>query len=356
MRNICFSFVFLFFCYTAFGQHGWYKTFTGKLGNMDAVVHLASDGGYQGYIWFFQNQYPIRLTGALMQKDSIELMGIDAAINITLTGTLRNDTLAGMAEMSMARGNGSVKKGGFILTNDSKYTPFLYLYVNAQAHLPAKINNESTFEYYKGMVWPAGENSLAMSLKTSLKNFAGIPKDREPATWLFANAEKERVGWQRDNAKLSAEDLRTMGLSLSADYEENIIVMYENDRTITLAKFNYSYTGGAHGNYNTQLINLFKTNGKIIHLQDIISPEGIKHLPEIIEQVARTQYDAPSGSLEDNGFFVSKIPVSKQFYITSDGIGFLYAPYEIKSFADGEINLFVPFTALQNSLKSDFKL
>jgi Protein of unknown function (DUF3298) len=46
---------------------------------------------------------------------------------------------------------------------------------------------------------------------------------------------------------------------------------------------------------------------------------------------------------------------AENFYVTTAGIGFLYAPYEIKSFADGEVNLLVPFSALNAYLQPGFK-
>ena len=46
---------------------------------------------------------------------------------------------------------------------------------------------------------------------------------------------------------------------------------------------------------------------------------------------------------------------TENFYITTSGIGFLYAPYELKSFAEGEVNLLVPFSALNTYLQPGFK-
>lgn len=349
----------LFFTLTnASGQRigGWYKTLTGKMGNMDAVVHLTADSSYNGYIWFLQNQYPIQLTGNASKGDSVLLGGMDAALNITLSGILKNGEYDGLAEISMGQGNSPARKGSFQLHEDTSYTPFKYIYVSTHARLPAKIKNESTFQYYKGTVWPSAKNTAAENLRRDIKTLAGIPQDRDPVQWLFTNAEKQRVGWQRENSKLSSKDAESLGLSLSVEDQEIINVMYENNRYITLAQFTYSYSGGAHGNYSTSLITISKSTEKTIKITDVFTAEGLKQLPRIIEQVARVRYEVPpSGTLEDNGFLVNKIPVSKEFYITSTGIGFLYAPYEIKSFADGEINLVVPLKAVHQYLNPNFK-
>lgn len=350
--------VLLFFALAnASGQMkgGWYKTFTGKMGNMDAVMHLTSDSTINGYIWFLQNQYPIQLSGSASNGDSIKLGGMDAAFNITLSGTMSNDEFDGLAEISLGQGNSPARKGTFKLHADSTYTPFKYIYVSTHARLPIKIKNESTFQYYKGTVWPSGKNTLAVQLQNILRSFNGIPKDRDIAQWYFTNAEKDRTNWQRENGNLKPQDAESLGLSLSVEAREITSVMYENKHFITLARFSYGYSGGAHGNYATSLVTMSKSNGKAMRLTDVFTTEGLKQLPRIIEQVARVRYKVPSGALQDNGFLVNNIPVSKEFYITSTGIGFLYAPYEIKSFADGEINLVVPLRSVQPFLNPDFK-
>ncbi len=357
MKSIFAATFFLFILTNVSGQRkgGWYKTFTGKMGNMDAVVHLTADSSYNGYIWFLQNQYPVQLSGNASGGDSIKLGGMDAALNITLSGTMKNDEFNGVAEISMGLDNRPAKKGAFKLHVDSSYTPFKYIYVSTHARLPARIKNESTFQYYKGTVWPSGKNNLAVQLQNVLRSFNGIPKDRDVAQWYFTNAEKDRVSWQRENGNLKPKDAESLGLSLSVEAQEITDVMYENNHYITLARFSYGYSGGAHGNYATSLVTLAKSNGKVMRLTDVFTTEGLKQLPRILEQVARVRYKVPSGALKDNGFLVDNIPVSKEFYITSTGIGFLYAPYEIKSFADGEINLIVPLRAVQPFLSPNFK-
>jgi hypothetical protein len=59
--------------------------------------------------------------------------------------------------------------------------------------------------------------------------------------------------------------------------------------------------------------------------------------------------------LDQNGFLVKKIMPAINMYVTGSGIGFMYAPYEIKPFSDGEINLLIPFTALKSYLLPGFQ-
>jgi hypothetical protein len=70
-----------------------------------------------------------------------------------------------------------------------------------------------------------------------------------------------------------------------------------------------------------------------------------------LDKVVRLTYGIKNNKPPDeNGFTVKKILPAKNMYVTVVGIGFIYAPYEIKSFAEGEINLVILFTALANYL------
>ncbi len=346
--------IFLFSDVSAQQKDAWYKTYSGKMGNMDAVLHLTYSKTFNGYLWFKQNQYPVSITGE-MKKDSIILGSMDGLLSFEIRGKMIANSFTGSVVIGITNSDKPGKKATFDLKTDSSFTPFKVFTVNTTAHLLPKIKNESTFSYDKTTIWPAQGGTYPEGIKNAIRNFFKIPKDRDVKTWLFQDAEKQKTSWQRENNKLSPKEASEMGLSLSVETQEQINVMYENNKSITLALFNYAFTGGAHGNYATSLINISKTTGKPIKLTDVISSDGVKKLPILLDQVARLQFNAGKGTLKDNGFFVDQIPVSKEYYITSTGIGFLYSPYELKSFAEGEINLFVPFKNLERFLNPSYR-
>ena len=128
--------------------------------------------------------------------------------------------------------------------------------------------------------------------------------------------------------------------------------MYENAKYITLANFNSGYMGGAHETYATTISTFNKQTSKKLALTDILNTAGIQALPKLLDQAAREQFAVKNiKPLNQNGFLVTRILPNQNFYLTETGIGFIYAPYSIKSFADGEINLLVPFKALKAYLK-----
>lgn len=147
-----------------------------------------------------------------------------------------------------------------------------------------------------------------------------------------------------------------MGMSLSQEQDTRTMVMFENAKLITLAAFYSTYTGGAHGNYSTATVSLLKDTGKVLALTDVLTPAGINALPTLLDAVARAQYGVTNRlPLDQNGFNVNTIKPSENFFVTSSGIGFLYPPYELRSFADGEITLQVPAAILANYWQPAFK-
>ena len=338
----------------------WYRVYTGKVGNLSATLHLLkAEKNYKGYIWFNQNQWPMPIFSGerVSMTDSIVITAASGPISFNLTGVFNDESFSGTSVLEK-EGNGS-KKAPFELTmsKDSNFTAFLHFSAHDSAKLLPQIKNESTCDYISATIWPKSNSTLDAALKKQISKLAGMPSTvAEPGKWLADAVKKSAATWKKENSKLTPKDASEMGLSLSAQEEDRVMVMFENEYYITLANYSYSYTGGAHGNYGTSLVTINKQNGKQMKLIDVLNLAGIKLLPAYLDKVARLQYGVKNNlPLDQNNFLVKKIEPSKNFYITSSGIGFLYAPYEIKSFADGDVNLLIPFTALGSYLQPAFQ-
>ncbi|HVZ97383.1 MAG TPA: DUF3298 domain-containing protein [Chitinophagaceae bacterium] len=347
--------------YWLFAQNErFYKVYEGKAGNMDATLLLCKSGNsFGGYVWFGKTQWPIPIYGGNRAgiTDSITLAAGTEPYTLNLTGVFISEKFTGTSSLQL---NDAPAKNGPLqmqVNNNRSFTAFSYFSAEDSAKLPAKIRNESTSDYIISTIWPEGNSTLDNAIKVQIRKMLELPATvATPAAWIASQVKKSAASWKATNSKLSPKDAADMGLSLSEQEETRIMVMYENEKYITLANYNFSYTGGAHGNYGTGLVVLNKQNGKQVRMADVLNTRGIKLLPAILDKVARLQFGIKNNlPLDQNDFLVKTISPSKNFYITSTGIGFLYAPYEIKSFADGDINLLIPFTALTNYLQSDFR-
>lgn len=99
----------------------------------------------------------------------------------------------------------------------------------------------------------------------------------------------------------------------------------------------YYLPSAAHGMYNIHYINYNISKGKVLTLADLITPEGLVELPVIIRDYA-IKMEAAIGTTDINA-----LPGGDNFYLTPDGnIIFAYQPYEVASYAQGEIQIPVP--------------
>ncbi len=287
--------------------------------------------------------------------DSITMAAGTVPFSLNLTGVFTKESFTGISSLQI---NHTLAKTGPLQmpADDKNLTAFSYISGEDSAKLPASLKNESTADFILSTIWPNGNTTLENAIKMQVRKMLKMPATiTTPAAWLSSQAKKSAAVWKVTNSKLSPKDAADMGMSLSEQEETRIMVMYENEKYITLANYNFSYTGGAHGNYGTELVVLNKQSGKQMHLGDVLTSQGIKLLPAILDRVARLQFGIKNNlPLDQNNFFVKTINPSKNFYITSTGIGFLYAPYELKSFADGDVNLLIPFTALKTYLQQGF--
>ena len=328
----------------------WYRTYSGKMGAKEIVLHLTKATNYNGYLWLKDTQYPIMVFSdptITPAGDSIYLNGGNANFWITIKGILKENITGEMAIQINGVQDPSEKVS---LSPDDSFTNFVFTSTKASAKLPEQLKNESTYEYFMGTVLPKDEDLLGDKLTLHIKELLGMPaSDIDISRWMDSVQISSLEKWKTEGDKLTQEDAAMMGMSFSEQVHNMLSVMYENEETITLANYVYAYEGGAHGNYSTTLLNVDKTSGRKLSLEDVLSPEGIEALPDLLDKSARKQYRITNNKpLEGNGFFTNTLEPGENFYITSAGIGFYYSPYEIKPFSDGEINLYIPKEELTN--------
>lgn len=129
-------------------------------------------------------------------------------------------------------------------------------------------------------------------------------------------------------------------------------VLWNQDNLLSLGFFSYSYSGGAHGNYGTSAATFDARTGRELRFADIFRPDTQAQLSVLLEQAVRRTLKQPNTVPLDQFLFVKKMPVTRNLYLTSGGAVFIYTPYEIASYAQGEIRLFVPREQLRPLLKS----
>jgi hypothetical protein len=58
----------------------------------------------------------------------------------------------------------------------------------------------------------------------------------------------------------------------------------------------------------------------------------------------------------DKQLFVKQMPVTHNVYLTTGGAVFIYQPYEIAAYAQGEVRVFLPLAAIRPLLRDGLPL
>jgi hypothetical protein len=182
-----------------------------------------------------------------------------------------------------------------------------------------------------------------------------LPAPRLPQFWTkqLANYQKS----YREDAREGRENLRgastdmPFGYGLSYEDQQSVYVLWNQAPLLSLAFYGYSYTGGAHGNYGTTAATYDTRTGQRLRFADIFRPNSEAQLGKILDQAVRRTLHIPATQPLDETLFVKTMPVTHNVYLTSGGAVFIYTPYEIASYAQGEIPVFVPMAELQPLLK-----
>lgn len=140
---------------------------------------------------------------------------------------------------------------------------------------------------------------------------------------------------------------------LNREYEALGNVLFNQNGYLVLSMYSYAYTGGAHGNYGTRMYCFDVTAQKQLSLQDLLSIDSTT-MQRLLEQHYRKQYAVPSSAPLSSRLFVKKLEPNNNFYFSPKGLGFSYSPYEIASYADGEIKVWIPFADLKPYLNAAF--
>ncbi|MCL5246310.1 DUF3298 and DUF4163 domain-containing protein [Cellulophaga sp. 20_2_10] len=128
-------------------------------------------------------------------------------------------------------------------------------------------------------------------------------------------------------------------------------VVYETDKIITIDLETYEFTGGAHGYESSILLNFDVVKGELIPNEELFASKEAFY--NLAETKFRTQEKIPAeGPINDTGFMfeeeVFMLPINIGY--TKDGLRLLYNTYEVGSYADGQIEVLLPYTEVNQML------
>lgn len=135
-------------------------------------------------------------------------------------------------------------------------------------------------------------------------------------------------------------DSMDIGSSFNWQMIENNQILNQNEYFVSFVNEIFSFTGGAHGNTirNHYVYDLKKDR--------ILKAEHILKLDQCESIIALQKSAAEKAGLILDEIFIDGFRCHSNFYLIKEGIIFHYDQYEIASYADGPIDIFISFTEI----------
>lgn len=128
--------------------------------------------------------------------------------------------------------------------------------------------------------------------------------------------------------------------------------IYVGPQVLTIRMETYANTGGAHPNTFSSYYSFDRSTGRRLLLSDILT--DTTSLAPIVERIFRQKQGIPEEqSLEEEGYFVEtgQFVLPEHVGVGRKGLIFYYNPYEIAAYAQGPIEIIVPYREIKDFLK-----
>lgn len=133
----------------------------------------------------------------------------------------------------------------------------------------------------------------------------------------------------------------------------NIRVIQQDSGFVSLQIDGNTFQGGAHGAAYTGFINWNTKANKEVVLKDILNDGYEAQLTKIAEGIFRKEekLDDTSTYIRDYFFKGNKFALNNNYSITPIGLRYMYNQYEIKPYAAGQTELFIPYNNIKTLLR-----
>jgi hypothetical protein len=232
--------------------------------------------------------------------------------------------------------------------------PFVYASGKEKLRPAMKASPAASFEI--GTVWPDLTASSANLIRRTARKLLGVGSADNIDVALLRKGHSYFSDYKKELGREQQPSILSFPSAYEMDESAFVFLMGQQGRLTTLAHVRYTYTGGAHGFYKTDYVVLDTVLGKRLRLGDVLTREGVSSLGRLLENAFRREH-ALGGDQEltDAGLLDDAIPPTSNFFVTNEGIGFSYAPYEIAPYAMGEIQIVVPYGDLKKYLTKNFR-
>jgi Protein of unknown function (DUF3298)/Deacetylase PdaC len=136
--------------------------------------------------------------------------------------------------------------------------------------------------------------------------------------------------------------------TITADHS----IIYASERLLSLLETINSYTGGAHGNLGFASHNFLKDEDGVrkLELRDLFIENT--DLKPILEFITETLKQQNASFIMDGSVTLTEADISV-FTLSPKGLTFHFSPYSVASYAEGPLEVTVPFELIKDSLRPE---
>lgn len=336
----------------------WFKTYSGSIGKYPITFLLQKKGpAYTAYYYYHSTHQPIAVSGSdtAIRDGQVRLTGIISDTS-SESFSFRIDGKTCKGEWTSGK-RGAMPLPFTVTEQANDPFKFIVVYTDGSLQLRPSLSKSPVATYEAFALWPTAGTASAIALQKKINEAYGAKTGIQEVGKLMLARKKEFLEDYKKSFKDDPDsEIMAMPHAYNMEESRNMQVIYLSPTLITLSEFYYSYMGGAHGFYSTSYIPVNLVTNKQILLKDVVTPQGQKQLRVLLEKYFRLQRGlSKTQPLTDGGLFENKLEPNDNFHVTATGITFNYSPYEVASYADGEIEVFVPFSEMKAYLQPAFK-
>ena len=335
-----------------------YKRFGGMLDGKAIVLHLHKYGSQVGgYYEYMAGGRPVRLIGT---GDSVAGNQYSLAETASGDGNNGNSWLLTL-DGKKASGKWTTAANTFTVNLEEAYPagscPMNAFFYQEHAQLFRSLPDPHAAVKY-GIIWPSQqtEPEAAAFLRAMLATDMKLESSVGPYTALKTRAWRYFGNYRLDLKKVidsSASEAERKSAAYQYESGFNHFIVYNDQQWLIVEDIISNYTGGAHAMYNTTYQNLDIATSRTWKLQDMITDTAA--LAPLLTIAARDYFRLKPEEPVESRMLVANVPVTTNVYLTPSGLIFVYNPYDIASYADGVVQLYIPYNKLQPLLTPDFR-
>lgn len=337
---------------------GWYRCYKGFISDQPVTLHYTAFGDNIHAVYFYDNdQIPVELWNwADTNKTDGEIYLAESPLERTdstarWTINIIADTVLGDWYSADGRVRRQIR---LTAVEPARVQCFTVSALADSIRLVDSLPFPFATYYYQCLL-PSGNDEQTAFVRNVMFKTMGCDSVDNPAVCLHLYKDRYASDYRATNR----EDFINGGNDMPSHayswiHSGNSYVVYNEQDVLVLADFAEDYTGGAHGIYSETYTNIDRRLKKVLTIADIFTADSAQLLP-VLEGHARKYFGIPAGKPLSSQMLVDELDVPSNFYITGKGIVFVYGLYEVASFADGIIKLFVPYSEVMPLLRPEFR-